>query len=122
MVDEQIAVRDARDELGRFGPGNNAAVLRAGKRNRVSDTMRSAAVRAISEAGADGNPLLILWNLARDSKNERVRAWCARECCRQLWGDKLTFDAADGSEIDEDTVRRTRVMLAAVFQTETRRE
>src|SRR5271170_4452557 len=109
MIEDQTpAVRDARDSLGRFGPGNNAAVLRAGKRARVTDTMRALALREISDAGADGNPLLILWNLARDSKNERVRAWCARETCRQLWGDKLTFDASDGSEIDEDTVRRTR--------------
>ncbi len=117
-----IAIAIARDEAGRFAAGNRASVLRAGRRQHASDTMKSEALREIAAAGPAANPLLILWNLARESKNERVKAWCARETCRQLWGDRISFGSGDDAEVDEETVKQTRVLLAAVFsRTETTR-
>ncbi len=96
MIEELIV----RDEFGRFGLGNSAATLRKGSKLKITHTMRADALRELAAAGREGNPLLGMWDLARNpSTHERTRAWLYAALCKQLWGEKMELTGEDGAAL-----------------------
>lgn len=89
-----------RDDQGRFALGNSAATLRKGSRLKITHTMRADALRELAAAGREGNPLLGMWDLARDpNTHERTRAWLYSALCKQLWGEKVELTGEDGAAL-----------------------
>lgn len=104
-----------RNDKGQFIKGH-AGGTRRGSQNTLTKEMRRAALEVIANGGDAGNPLLILYGIARlEDAPLRVKLEAADRLAKHIWGVKNALEIEMPDPADEERIAKTRSLFAALF-------